>query len=132
MSEKKEPKATFAVVLLIIIASLAIFFLLSGISEYSGDFLGGPMTSLALGALGIIFVLLMFLRFMGKMSIPPPRITLTMLKCTKCAFKSIRDFQLGDYIPKPMGTCPSCGGPFVVEAIYMEEGPSRKKSEDYI
>jgi len=133
MSERKTPRVSFSILLLAIIAAMAIFFLTSGISGQSGEAVeGNSMTFMILGVLGIIFVMLMVSRFMGKMPLPTPRVTLTMLQCTKCAFKSIRDFRPGDHIPKPIGACPSCGAPFIVEQIYREEPPQRKRREESI
>jgi rRNA maturation endonuclease Nob1 len=83
-----------------------------------------------LGFLGFLLIFLALLRLLAKMPTPTKKTTLTVIQCTKCAFKSIRNFQVGDYIPKIVGTCPSCGGPFQIEAIYVEEKPPKKKSPE--
>lgn len=129
MAKKPEPKSPVGLLLLLLIAFLAVFFLFSGIARYVEVGPQESMGSLLLGILGILFLILMVSRIMGQMSLPPPRVTLTLLQCGQCAFKSLRNFQLGDFIPKPVGNCPSCGGPMTVEAIYPEEEKRPKRRE---
>ncbi|MCX8176541.1 MAG: hypothetical protein N3E48_04860 [Candidatus Bathyarchaeota archaeon] len=75
----------------------------------------------------ILFTLL--IRSLTKAQPKPPQKVLTLIQCTKCAFKSVRDFQVGDYIPKVAGSCPNCGSIFQIEAIYVEE-PVKKESKE--
>ncbi len=127
-SEEKRP--AYAIIFLVIIGVLAAFFLSRGLDAYLSGQIANSMTYFILGLFGIFFVLLMASRFAERFSGIPPRVTLTLLQCTSCAFKSIRNFQMGDFVPKPMGTCPSCGGPFIVESIYSEEKSPAKKKKD--
>ncbi|WP_309493500.1 hypothetical protein [Candidatus Hecatella orcuttiae] len=129
MSGKPAPKSPVGLLLLLLIAFLAVFFLFSGIAQYMEVGPRESTGSLLLGLLGILFLVLMVSRILGQMSLPPPKVTLTLLQCSQCAFKSLRNFQLGDFIPKPMGSCPSCGGTMMVEAIYPEEEKRPKRRE---
>jgi len=128
--EGKQPP--HAMILLVIIGVLSAFFIIRGFDAYIGGQFANSMGYFLLGLFGVSFILLMVNRFAGKFGVIPPRVTLTLLQCTSCAFKSIRNFQLGDYIPKPMGACPSCGGPFIIEAIYSQERVPSKKKESSV
>lgn len=121
-SIKKQTKPTVNLVTLIIVAALAIiiFFFLTGIPGQTGSSTENIISYPMLGVIGILLVLLVLFKTMVRTSIPQPNKIFTMLQCTKCAFKKIRDFKLGDYIPKSEGTCPSCGGSFIIEEIYPE------------
>ena len=71
----------------------------------------------------------MLIRTLTRTQPKPSQKVLTLIQCTKCAFKSVRNFQIGDYISKVIGSCPNCGGPFQIEAIYVEE-PAKKESKE--
>lgn len=127
MSVAKEPKHSPIFLILLLLMFLLIFIFMSGDlfrTTQSPEILTLPTV---LGILGVLFVLLALIRLLGRFPSPAQRITLTVLQCAKCALKNIRDFQVGDYISKLAGTCPSCGGPFFVEQIYMEEKTSKRK-----
>jgi|GEM_PF-989237 len=117
---KTQPRSTVNVIMLIVVAVLAIVILLSSIFSPTASTTENILSYSMLGGIGILFIILILFRAVGRMSVPQPRKTFTMLQCTKCAFKKIRDFQLGDYIPKPEGKCPSCGGSIIIEEIYPE------------
>ncbi len=46
----------------------------------------------------------------------------TELTCSSCGFKEVRAFRQGDYVFKPAGACPRCGGERFITAIFREEG----------
>jgi hypothetical protein len=128
--QPEKPRTTFALTLIVIIGILSLIFLSLGLT----DLANAPPTYesvslLVLGLLGIFFVIFTLSKFMTHLNIQPSRSVLTLLQCAKCSFKSVRNFQLGDYIPRTMGTCPSCGGNFVIEAIYAEDRVKKKKEE---
>jgi len=130
MSEKGEaaktqPRSTVNIVMLIVVVVLAIVILFSTIFSPAVSSTDNILSYSMLGAIGILFILLILFRAMGKVSVPQPSKTLTMLQCTKCAFKKVRDFQLGDYIPKSEGECPNCKGPFIIDEIYPEPKPQK-------
>jgi hypothetical protein len=57
-------------------------------------------------------------RIMGlRIEIPP--IT-TTVECKKCGFKSVREFQRGDYVFKEVGPCQKCNEKMLITAIYRE------------
>ncbi len=54
----------------------------------------------------------------------------TELTCTSCGFKEIREFSKGDYILKPAGKCPRCGGERLITSIFREEGEKPTSEEE--
>ncbi len=127
MSEQKEekPSTNFMWIILLLFAFLMLVFLFGETGWASQSYESSTM--MFLGLIGVLLLFTVFFRLLTRTSTTPQKITLTVLKCTKCAFQSIRNFQVGDYIPKVVGKCPSCGGPFQVEAIYVEEKAPKKK-----
>ena len=51
---------------------------------------------------------------------------LTMIRCTKCNYMSVRDFEKGDYILKEAGTCPKCDGTLLIHSIFRETKEEKK------
>lgn len=115
-------------ILLLLLLILLIFVFLAGSQTPRPEFsLKNSSFTMLLGFLGFLLIFLALLRLLTRIPTPTKRVTLTVIQCTKCAFKNIRNFQVGDYIPKIVGKCPSCGGPFQIEAIYVEEKFMKKK-----
>ncbi len=122
---KTRPRSTVNIVMFIVVVALAIVLLFNTIFSPAVSSTENILSYSMLGAIGVLFILVILFRAMGRMSVPQPSKTLSMLQCTKCAFKKIRDFQLGDYIPKSEGECPNCKGPFIIEEIYPEPKPQK-------
>jgi len=116
--------------LLVVIGLLSAFFLVNGYDLYIQGNLAAGLPYLVLGVLGLVFSALMLNRLAGRMAPPAPKITVTLVECVQCAVKNLRNFQVGDYIPKPVGACPNCGGQQIIQAIYVEEKPPQKRRED--
>lgn len=53
------------------------------------------------------------------MKIETPQ-TLTTIECRKCGFKSVREFQRGDYVYKDLDKCQKCDDKQLITAIYKE------------
>jgi len=77
---------------------------------------------LIIGFLGVAlsaYVLLQTRRRILGLKIQVPPIT-TTIECRKCGFKSVREFQRGDYIFKEVEPCQKCNEKMLVTAIYRE------------
>lgn len=72
-------------------------------------------TTLALST----YMLFQTRRKMQKFTIKMQRVATTIL-CQKCDFKTIRDFQRGDYIFKEAEECPKCNEKMLISSIYRE------------
>ncbi len=53
---------------------------------------------------------------------------LTVIQCTKCNYKNIKDFEKGDYVLKEAGSCPKCDGKLLVYSIFREVKEKEKGS----
>jgi hypothetical protein len=47
----------------------------------------------------------------------------SVLGCSKCGYEEIRKYGKGDYVGRPVGTCPRDGSRMVIKAIYVETLP---------
>ena len=77
---------------------------------------------LLLGFLGVAlstYVLFQTRRRLLRLRIEVPPIT-TTIECKKCGFKSVREFQRGDYIFKEVEPCQKCNEKMLITAIYRE------------
>ncbi len=72
-------------------------------------------TTLALST----YMLFQTRRKMRKFTIKMQRVITTIL-CQKCDFKTVRDFQRGDYIFKEEEDCPKCNEKMLIASIYRE------------
>lgn len=52
----------------------------------------------------------------------------TTIECRKCSFKSVRDFQRGDYIFKEVDPCQKCNENMLITAIYREVKERKEKT----
>lgn len=132
-SEKRteRPKSAFGMVSLIIIGLLSVWFLYNGFVRSNNGSVAESLVFFVLGALGIAFSFLMANRVMGTgIPLHVQKTPLTVVKCQKCSYKNIRNFQAGDYIPKSMETCPSCGAQTIIEGIFIEDTSPKKKREE--
>ena len=83
-----------------------------------------------IGCVGLVmsaYVLLQTRRMMMRLKIEVPSVT-TIIECKKCGFKSVREFQRGDYIFKEMEPCQKCNEKMIITAIYRE---IREKKESF-
>ncbi|MGQ9624739.1 MAG: hypothetical protein ACUVUF_03510 [Candidatus Bathycorpusculaceae bacterium] len=65
------------------------------------------------------YVLLQTRRRLLHLRIELPPIT-TTIECKKCGFKSVREFQRGDYIFKEVEPCQKCNEKMLITAVYRE------------
>lgn len=72
-----------------------------------------------LGAALSAYVLLQTRRRIKRLRIEAPPVN-TTLECRKCGFKSVREFQRGDYIFKEVEPCHKCEENMQITAIYRE------------
>lgn len=77
---------------------------------------------LLIGFLGVAlstYMLFQMRRRIMRLRIEVPSIT-TTIECKKCGFKSVREFQRGDYIFKEVEPCQKCNEKMLITAIYRE------------
>ena len=127
MTTNSSPSATSRIstfVLLIVLITLALSLVALGLavsffetSEPTAYFL------LFIGFIGVVmsaYVLLQSRRHVMSMKIEKPTM-MTTIECKKCGFKSVRDFQRGDYVYKELEACQKCpDDKMIITAIYKE------------
>jgi phosphoglycerol transferase MdoB-like AlkP superfamily enzyme len=119
-TQKKPFSRPFIIYLIVLVVILAVGYLAGSYFKPANQ--SAPTFNLTILTAGFIILtgILLLFRFLNRAPTVPQRKVITTIQCAKCAFKNIRDFQQGDYIPKTVGTGPSCGGPFIIDAIYTE------------
>jgi len=68
----------------------------------------------------ISILMLYQVRKRPKLMIKPYHV-MTAISCEHCGFKTVRDFQKGDYVFQHVGKCPKCDGELVITSIYRSE-----------
>ncbi|MEM3641322.1 MAG: hypothetical protein QXH37_05335 [Candidatus Bathyarchaeia archaeon] len=128
-------KKVSSVVLLMIFLTLAISLsaLILAIQAYNfgNDVVAAYL--LILGFLGLAvstYVLLQTRRRIMRLRIEIPPVT-TTIECRKCGFKSVREFQRGDYIFKEVEPCQKCNEKMLITAIYREVREKGKEAFPY-
>ena len=53
----------------------------------------------------------------------------TRIECLSCGYIVEREYRRGDYVGKEEGTCPKCGSPMVVTAVYEVRRGERREEE---
>jgi len=84
---------------------------------------------LGIGMLGILVSVYMFLQSRRRVRtlLPDfPKVS-TLLVCSNCNFKSVREFKRGDYIFKESDECPKCKEKMIITEIYRETEEKEKK-----
>lgn len=118
-------------VLLVIFTALALSLtaLILAISAFSNNEIAAYYLLLIgfLGAALSTYVLFQTRKRIKRLSIKIPSVT-TTIECRKCGFKSIRDFQRGDYIFKEVDPCQKCNEDMLITAIYREVEEKKKRT----
>jgi hypothetical protein len=124
---KTPPNATtkissFLLMIIFIVLALSLTALILAINafSYENQVVAGYL--LLIGFLGVAlstYVLFQTRRRIMGLRIEIPPIT-TTVECKKCGFKSVREFQRGDYVFKEVGPCQKCNEKMLITAIYRE------------
>ena len=133
MSKATSSQATkissLVLVVIFITLALSLTALYLAVNAY---FMGDEMVSgylLLIGALGVAlstYMLFQTRRRILRLRIKIPPVT-TLIECRKCGFKSIREFQRGDYVFKEVEPCQKCNENMIITAIYREVKEKEKE-----
>ncbi len=109
--------------IVLIVLALSVVALLLAVNAF---ILGNEIVAGYLLILGFIamtmsaYMLLQSRRRAASMKIEIPQVK-TTIECTKCGFKSVREFQRGDYVFKEFNDkCQKCDDKMTITAIYKE------------
>jgi hypothetical protein len=108
------------VISLIALYQVAVTYMRQGSLDLSNVLVG--VSGIALSA----YMLATMRRKPPKMGFEVQKVSATT-QCTKCDFKSSRDFERGDYVLKEVGQCPKCNSPMTISSIYREATEEEKE-----
>jgi hypothetical protein len=123
---KTPPNATtrissFVLMIIFIVLALSLTALILAVNAFNqSQVVAGYL--LLFGFLGVAastYVLFQTRRRILSLRIETPPIT-TTIECRKCGFKSVREFQRGDYVFKETEPCQKCNEKMLITAIYRE------------
>jgi hypothetical protein len=117
--------STYLMFIVIVVVGLSIVALLSAFYAYTlgNDVVAGFLVIIGLLALGLSMAVLYQTR--GKASTiksDSPKV-MTTIECSSkgCGFKSVREFQRGDFVFKELDvTCQKCGSKQMITGIFKE------------
>ena len=125
MSERaplmRRISSLFLVIILVTLV-MAIVALYQAVNAFRAEDLNTGINFAMIGATTLAFsayLLFQSRRKMRRFTIRIQRVATTIL-CQKCDFKTIRDFQRGDYIFKETEECPKCNEKMLISSIYRE------------
>jgi predicted ferric reductase len=107
--------------IVLIVLALAIVALVSAAYMYESN-MQFAVFLLATGviAMGLsVYVMFQSRKRVAHMKIEAPKV-MTTIECKKCNFKSVREFQRGDFVFKNLEPCEKCSENKLITAIYKE------------
>jgi len=83
-------------------------------------------TWIIVAALVLLLLLLLLIKRESRYPIRLEKILVkSVIQCMNCGLKVVRNFENQDYVFKPCGRCPSCGGDRYIVAIYGQKIKSK-------
>jgi len=129
MSQTQLPARRMSPILL---AVILVMLVLSAIAVYLATVMSENDQGifLILGAVGIALSTYLLFQTRRKVrSISQIQRIVTTVTCQKCGFKTVRDFQRGDFVLKDAEACPKCSEKMLISSIYREVDEKEKKEE---
>lgn len=114
--------STYLMMIVLIVLALSIVSLLLSVNAFAAgnDMLAGFLLVIGFIAMALsVYVLLQSRKRAASMKIEAPKV-MTTIECKKCNFKSIRQFQRGDFVFKELDPCQKCNENMIITAIYKE------------
>ncbi len=114
--------STYLMMIVLIVLALSIVALLLSVNAFTAgnDMLAGFLLVIGFLAMGLsVYVLLQSRKRAASMKIETPKV-MTTIECKKCNFKSVREFQRGDFVFKDLDPCQKCNERMIITAIYKE------------
>ena len=113
--------STYLMMIVLIVMALSIVALVSAVYVYEEDFqFAVILLAMGLIAMGLSFYVIFQSRKRAtSMKIDAPKV-MTTIECKKCDFKSVREFQRGDFVFKDLDPCQKCNDKMIITAIYKE------------
>jgi hypothetical protein len=115
--------STFVLMIVFIVLALSLVALALAVNAFilGEEIVAGYLLVIGFIAMTLsVYVLLQSRRRVMSMKIVNPSM-MTTIECRKCGFKSVREFQRGDYLFKELGPCQKCpDDKMLITAIFKE------------
>ncbi len=126
MSEEQSPAttkiSTYLIMIVLMVLALSIVALISSVNFFVGgnEVAAGYLLIIGFIAMALsIYVMYQSRKRIASMKIEAPKV-MTTIECKKCGFKSVREFQRGDFVFKELEACQKCNDKMLITAIYKE------------
>ena len=126
MSENSSSAATkistYLLMIVLIVLALSIVALILSVNAFivGNEIVAGYLLVIGFIAMGVAtYVLFQSRKRVASMKIEAPKV-MTTIECKKCGFKSVREFQRGDFVFKDLDACQKCNDKMIITAIYKE------------
>jgi hypothetical protein len=126
MSENSSPAttriSTYLMMIVLIVLALSVVALMLSVNAFivGNEMVAGYLLLIGFIAMALsVYVLLQSRKRIANMRIDAPKV-MTTVECKKCGFKSVREFQRGDFIFKELEACQKCEDKMLITAIYKE------------
>lgn len=126
MSENSSPAttkiSTYLMMIVLIVLALSVVALMLSVNAFivGNEMVAGYLLLIGFIAMALsVYVLLQSRKRIVSMRIEAPKV-MTTVECKKCGFKSVREFQRGDFIFKELEACQKCEDKMLITAIYKE------------
>ncbi|UCF44732.1 MAG: hypothetical protein JSW44_02850 [Candidatus Bathyarchaeota archaeon] len=114
--------STYLTIIVLIVLGLSVVALILSVNAFivGNEVVAGYLLIIGFIAMGLsVYVLFQSRKRAASMKIEAPKVMSTV-ECKKCGFKSLREFQRGDYIFKELDACQKCEDKMMITAIYKE------------
>lgn len=132
---KKEPSptqiSTFTMMIIFLVFAIsfaAIILAIQAYSVYENQFAAAYL--MFIGILGValsVYTIMQIRKRLARLKIEAPPVV-TTIECKSCGFKSVREFQRGDYVFKEVEPCKKCNENMMITAIYREFKEKRRET----
>jgi UPF0716 family protein affecting phage T7 exclusion len=126
MSKNSSPAttkiSTYLMMIVLIVLALSVVALMLSVNAFivGNEIVAGYLLIIGFIAMALSFyVLLQSRKRIASMKIEAPKV-MTTVECKKCGFKSVREFQRGDFVFKDLDACQKCNEKMIITAIYKE------------
>jgi hypothetical protein len=114
--------STYLMMIVLIVLALSVVALMLSVNTFiaGNEVVAGYLLLIGFIAMALsVYVLLQSRKRIASMKIEAPKV-MTTVECKKCGFKSVREFQRGDFVFKELEACQKCEDKMLVTAIYKE------------
>ena len=126
MSENSSPAtakiSTYLMMIVLIVIALSVVALMLSVNALivGNEVVAGYLLIIGFIAMALsVYVLLQSRKRIAGMKIEASKV-MTTVECRKCGFKSVREFQRGDFVFKDHDACQKCNEKMIITAIYKE------------